>query len=535
MTDEPGKNDEGGGEAEDEVFLKKIESSMLTQVKLQGIEGIRKVFLREAKRTRLDSGSGGFVTDNEWVLDTEGVNLLEVMCHPDVDFTRTVSNDIIEMLQTLGIEAARNALLKELRGVIEFDGSYVNYRHLAALVDSMTSRGYFMAITRHGINRAETGPLHQASFEETNDILFRASIYSERDIMAGVSENILMGQLCPVGTGAFSLMLDEDKLADAIELDYALVEDQGWGFGGVGMTPGRTPGRSPSYNLRMSPSQMASPAAMSPFNDNIMFSPIGEGGIMFSPGPATSPGYSPTSPGYSPTSPGYSPTSPGYSPTSPGYSPTSPGYSPTSPAYSPTSPAYSPTSPAYSPTSPAYSPTSPAYSPTSPAYSPTSPAYSPTSPAYSPTSPQYSPTSPQYSPTSPQYSPTSPQYSPTSPQYSPTSPQYSPTSPQYSPTSPQYSPTSPQYSPTSPQYSPTSPQYSPTSPQYSPTSPQYSPTSPQYSPTDAGAAAAAGAPPLPGGVSPALSGDAPSGVEYSPSAPNLSPPPQQGPSGSGGA
>lgn len=43
MTDEPGKNDEGGGEAEDEVFLKKIESSMLTQVKLQGIEGIRKV------------------------------------------------------------------------------------------------------------------------------------------------------------------------------------------------------------------------------------------------------------------------------------------------------------------------------------------------------------------------------------------------------------------------------------------------------------------------------------------------------------
>ena len=124
---------------------------------------------------------------------------------------------------------------------------------------------------------------------------------------------------------------------------------------------------------------------------------------MFSPGPATSPGYSPTSPGYSPTSPGYSPTSPGYSPTSPGYSPTSPGYSPTSPGYSPTSPGYSPTSPAYSPTSPAYSPTSPAYSPTSPAYSPTSPAYSPTSPAYSPTSPQYSPTSPQYSPTSPQY------------------------------------------------------------------------------------------------------------------------------------
>lgn len=56
-------------------------------------------------------------------------------------------------------------------------------------------------------------PSRQASFEETNDILFRAATYAERDMMAGVSENILLGQLCPVGTGAFSLMLDEDKLA----------------------------------------------------------------------------------------------------------------------------------------------------------------------------------------------------------------------------------------------------------------------------------------------------------------------------------
>ena len=75
LLDDPGgKGGEGGGggETEDDVFLKKIESSMLAQVKLQGISGIRKVFLREAKRTRLDPAGGGFVTDNEWVLDTEG-------------------------------------------------------------------------------------------------------------------------------------------------------------------------------------------------------------------------------------------------------------------------------------------------------------------------------------------------------------------------------------------------------------------------------------------------------------------------------
>ncbi|GAB4819036.1 hypothetical protein N2152v2_006082 [Parachlorella kessleri] len=310
MSDEPNKGGEEAAETEDDVFLKKIETSMLSQVALQGIEGIRKVFLREAKRTRLDrEGGQGFVTDNEWVLDTEGVNLLAVMCHPDVDYTRTVSNDIIEMLQTLGIEAARNALLKELRGVIEFDGSYVNYRHLANLVDSMTYRGYFMAITRHGINRAETGPLHQASFEETVDILFRAAIYAETDTMQGVSENIMLGQLCPVGTGAFSLLLDEKKLADAHDLDLTAY-DLDFRDAALGMTPGRTPGRSPGMTpMRMSPSQLASPMSMSPFND-IMFSPVTDN-IMFSPATGGA-GYSPTSPGYSPTSPGYSPTSPGY-------------------------------------------------------------------------------------------------------------------------------------------------------------------------------------------------------------------------------
>ena len=65
------------------------------------------------------------------------------------------------------------AVIQEMRGVIEFDGSYVNYRHLAILCETMTCRGHFMAITRHGINRTDHGPLQQCSFEETVDILFR--------------------------------------------------------------------------------------------------------------------------------------------------------------------------------------------------------------------------------------------------------------------------------------------------------------------------------------------------------------------------
>ncbi|KAH9626354.1 hypothetical protein KSS87_010048 [Heliosperma pusillum] len=542
MNDDGSKGEVLDESAEDDVFLKKVAGNMLTEMALKGTLDINKVFIKQAKVNKFDEGKG-FKSETEWMLDTEGVNLLSVMCHEDVDASRTTSNHLIEVMEVLGIEAVRKALLDELRVVISFDGSYVNYRHLAILCDTMTYRGHLMAITRHGINRNDTGPLMRCSFEETVDILLDAAVYAESDYLRGVTENIMLGQLAPIGTGGCSLYLNEEMLRHAIELHLPSYVE-GLEFG---MTPARSPisgtpyhdssMMSPNYspNVRLSP---MSDAQFSPYVGGMGFSPalspgyLPHGGAAYNPG---SPSYSPSSPEYSPASPNYSPTSPTYSPSSPSYSPSSPAYSPTSPSYSPTSPSYSPTSPSYSPTSPSYSPTSPSYSPTSPAYSPTSPAYSPTSPAYSPTSPSYSPTSPSYSPTSPSYSPTSPSYSPTSPSYSPTSPSYSPTSPAYSPTSPGYSPTSPSYSPTSPSYSPTSPSYnqsakyspslayspssprispsspySPTSPNYSPTSPSYSPTSPSYSPSSPS-------------YSPSSPYNAGSVPDYSPSSPQYSP------------
>jgi DNA-directed RNA polymerase II subunit RPB1 len=441
------------------------------------VDHVKKVFMRGGAKQTVWDNEKGFGTRDEWVLETDGTNLMGVLGVDFVDSTRTISNDIVEVFVTLGIEGVRGALLSELRNVISFDGSYVNYRHLACLVDVMTMQGHLMAIDRHGINRVESGPLLRCSFEETVDMLMDAAVYAEEEILKGVTENIMMGQLARVGTGDMELLLDEEKVVrEAVEV---VVDDFSNDKDGLGMI-------NPSVGAGSATPYASTPFASSPMVGGGDMSPFVDGNGAFSPavGAASfSPGYSPASGSYGQgfASGSYGSddgiSSPAYSPTSPQYSPTSPAYSPTSPAYSPTSPQYSPTSPAYSPTSPAYSPTSPAYSPTSPAYSPTSPAYSPTSPAYSPTSPQYSPTSPAYSPTSPAYSPTSPNYSPTSPAYSPTSPAYSPTSPQYSPTSPAYSLTSPAYSPTSPQYSPTSPAYSPTSPAYSPASPAYSPSS----------------------------------------------------------
>ena len=472
------KDDE---EVEEDIMLKRLEAHILDTLTLRGVPGVEKAFLnKDPKLVTLPDGSLLANKEDarceEWFLDTSGTALAEVLTVPGVDTRRTYSNHFIQVFQVFGIEACRSALMRELTQVLAFDGSYVNHRHLALLVDVMTSRGHLMAITRHGINRADTGALMRCSFEETVEILLEAAAVGELDDCRGISENVMLGQLAPMGTGELQVLLDPKMLETVISDN-----------GRMGLMPGLSVKGSDA-------------GAATPYDNN---SPLAEGGYVGTPdyGAAFSPiisagsatptgfateygqtigsGFGGMSPygGRSPGGAGYSPSSPfSTSPVSPGFSPSSPGYSPTSPMMGGASPGYA-VSPRFSPVSPAFTPTSPAYSPTSPSFvSPTSPSYSPTSPNYSPTSPNLhtSPTSPSYSPTSPSYSPTSPNYSPSSPNFagskvspgsglSPTSPVYSPSSPNWSPTSPQHANvTSPKYSPTSPSYSPTSPQFSPT-------------------------------------------------------------------------
>jgi DNA-directed RNA polymerase II subunit RPB1 len=477
-------NEQGGNQWD---YLKQLEASMLQDMWLKGLENINKVFMQEVKKATVEA-DGSISFSKEWKLETDGCNLSAVLAEPGVDTRRTISNDLIEVMTVLGIEAVRQALMKELRIVLGVYGIYVNYRHLAILCDVMTIRGHLMSITRHGINRTECGPLHKSSFEETVEMLLEAAAYSEIDYLRGVTENVMLGQLAPIGTGEIDLCIDSERLKkmttvydpyERPEMTDKLV--LGTDFG-VPSTPynketprlvlpetpqGTTPRvGTPNYDANFSPWDVryidspkangASPLHItSPFNQ---YSPF-----------INSPGYGQASPGYtygsgtasrqpfSPTfvtSPSLPPLasprmpSPGYGSPTPYYSPGHSGYSPTSPAYSPTSPAYCPTSPAYSPTSPGYSPTSPAYSPTSPAYSPTSPAYSPTSPAYSLTSPVYSATSPAYSPTSNAYNPSSSAYSATS-GASPQAARGQPYSPLYQSA---YTSNSSAYNPKSPAY-----------------------------------------------------------------------------------
>ncbi|KAK4694851.1 DNA-directed RNA polymerase II subunit RPB1, partial [Lecanoromycetidae sp. Uapishka_2] len=322
MIQDHGKGDEDE-DLEEDVLLKRLEHHILDTLTLRGVAGIERAFLNT--RTKIRAGEDGSLVMakddphcKEWFLDTSGSALGAVLAIPGVDTKRTYSNSFIEVFEVFGIEATRSALMKELTAVLAFDGSYVNHRHLALLVDVMTSRGHLMAITRHGINRADTGALMRCSFEETVEILLEAAAAGELDDCRGVSENVMLGQLAPLGTGEMDIFLDQ-KLLDSVISDNAR----------LGIMP----------NMGVKGSQTADGAA-TPYDSS---SPMQDGGGIYTPDYGAS--FSPMAQSGSATPGGFTdPTSPSFSPSSPQISPGMSGTpgSAKSPIWTPTSPSFSP-------------------------------------------------------------------------------------------------------------------------------------------------------------------------------------------------
>jgi len=202
-------------------IFKKVQEDILNNVIIKGIKGITNIVMSE-KNTYMKENDE-IVQKKPWVLETDGVNLLELFNSPFVDFTRTYSNDILEVYKVLGVEAARNLLIEEITSVMS-DASYINNRHIDLLCDIMTNKGYLTAINRQGINRGDTGPLAKCSFEDTTDQLIKAGIFGEKDKLNGVSSNIMMGQTIKAGTGMCNILLDERKLLEQMS-DINLTKD----------------------------------------------------------------------------------------------------------------------------------------------------------------------------------------------------------------------------------------------------------------------------------------------------------------------
>jgi len=196
----------------DEIYLlKNLQDELLDKLILRGVKYIDKVILRKIT-DNFEEVDTKYIKKDLWVLDTVGSNLLEILALDFVDKTRTTCNHIIEIYNTLGIEAARQSIFDEFSEVIEFDSTYINYHHLTMLADRMTCNDKMVSIFRHGINNDNIGAIAKASFEETPEMFLKAAKHGELDIMKGVSANVMCGQQGYYGTNCFKLLVDNEFL-----------------------------------------------------------------------------------------------------------------------------------------------------------------------------------------------------------------------------------------------------------------------------------------------------------------------------------
>jgi DNA-directed RNA polymerase II subunit RPB1 len=196
----------------DQIYiLKNFQDQLLQNVVLRGIKGINKVILRKVVDNMVQH-NGVYKKEDIWVLDTIGTNLLDVLGLNFIDNKRTMSNDIVEIYNVLGIEAARQAIYNELVEVVEFDGTYINFHNYSVLVDRMTATQKLISIFRHGINNDNIGPIAKASFEETPEMFLKAAKHAELDTLRGISANVMCGQEGFFGTSAFQVVLNIEEM-----------------------------------------------------------------------------------------------------------------------------------------------------------------------------------------------------------------------------------------------------------------------------------------------------------------------------------
>ncbi|TKJ21273.1 MAG: DNA-directed RNA polymerase subunit A'' [Promethearchaeota archaeon Loki_b32] len=182
---------------EDLQSLQKLREKILKKV-VKGIRGVKRGLLTPSDESK------------EWIIKTEGTNMQGVIQIEGVDVTRTSSNHIHEIEKLYGVEAARYMIILESQKVLEQQGLDVDLRHLLILADLMCYSGAIQSIGRHGISGSKSSVFARAAFEVTVNQLLDAGLYGEEERLLGIPENVIVGQISPIGSGRVNVMFDLD-------------------------------------------------------------------------------------------------------------------------------------------------------------------------------------------------------------------------------------------------------------------------------------------------------------------------------------
>ena len=143
---------------------------------------------------------------NDWIIKTFGSNFLKIIKFDEIDMMRSYTNNIHETAKVLGIEAARNSIIKETKNTMKQQGLDIDDRHIMLVADIMTFSGAIRPIGRYGIAGMKPSVLTRAGFEETIKHLVKASVRHEEDNFDAIFDNVMINQQVPAGTGMFELV-----------------------------------------------------------------------------------------------------------------------------------------------------------------------------------------------------------------------------------------------------------------------------------------------------------------------------------------
>lgn len=183
-------------ENKDEIYLDECVQPILEKLVICGIPGIETIYYTKD------------LSKDEWYIETDGSNFRKLLGHPIIDSDRLQSNNVWDIYESLGIEAARQFLIDEFMEIMEG----INVCHVKLLVDKMTFMGGISSITRYTLRKDESGPISKASFEESIIHFVNASFNCDVEKTKGVSASIICGKRANMGTGMMDLKIDVNAL-----------------------------------------------------------------------------------------------------------------------------------------------------------------------------------------------------------------------------------------------------------------------------------------------------------------------------------
>lgn len=195
-------------ENKDYYYVRDIVVPSISNLYICGIKGIETCYYDQT-----------FGVNKEWKIETKGSNFRDVLNHPFTDHTKTITSNMWEIYQVLGIEAVRAFLIDEFLRIVS-----VSKRHIIQLVNMMTHFGNVRGANRHGVNGTQVKTLAKITFEEPLKHIKNASIIGENDYLNNVSSQLMVGKKCKAGTGIVNLVTSINLLKDSLEKNEETVE-----------------------------------------------------------------------------------------------------------------------------------------------------------------------------------------------------------------------------------------------------------------------------------------------------------------------